>query len=152
MYRKHVANFLFASSLALGLAPDAITSASAQPMPGGGMGGMGRGGGHSMQLRALGLSEAQQDQVFKIFHESRPAVYEQIKQLRRARQDLGKLVAAERFDSARARQLADAQGKAMAELALLRVQTTRRVREVLTPEQREKMDQMREHRGRGMPR
>jgi len=82
MYRKHVANFLFASSLALGLAPDAITSASAQPMPGGGMGGMGRGGGHSMQLRALGLSEAQQDQVFKIFHEQAPAMREQMKQVR----------------------------------------------------------------------
>jgi periplasmic protein CpxP/Spy len=142
MYRKHIANFLLASSLAFGLAP----LASAQPM----QDGMGRGkGGHSMQLRALGLSEAQQDQVFKIFHESRPAVYEQIKQLRRARQELGKLVTAERFDSARARQLADAQGKAMAELALIRIQTMRRVREVLTPEQREKMDQMRERRGRG---
>jgi Spy/CpxP family protein refolding chaperone len=102
-----------------------------------------------MQLRALGLSEAQRDQVFKIFHDSRPAQYEQMKQLRRARLDLGKLVGAERFDSARARQLADAQGKAMAELALLRVQTLRRVRDVLTPEQREKMDQMRERRGRG---
>ena len=141
MYRKHVANFLLASSLALGLTPVAL----AQPMPGGGM----SRGGHAMQLRALGLSEAQRDQVFKIFHESRPAAYEQMKQARRARQELGKLVAAERFDSARARQLADTQGKAMAELALLRVQTTRRVREVLTPEQRERMDQMRERRGRG---
>ena len=145
MVRKHVANFLLASSLAFGLAP----LASAQPMDEG----MGKGrGGHSMQLHALGLSEAQQDQVFKIFHESRAAAYEQMKQVRRARQELGKLVGAERFDSARARQLADAQGKAMAELALLRVQTMRRVREVLTPEQREKMDQMRERRGRGMQR
>src|SRR2546421_10956245 len=142
MSRKHVANFLLASSLALGLTP----LASAQPMSGGDM----ERRGHGMQLRALGLSEAQRDQVFKIFHESRPAAYEQMKQARRAREELAKLVAAERFDSSRARQLADAQGKAMAELALLRVQTMRRVREVLTPEQREKMDQMHERRGGGM--
>src|SRR6266404_362057 len=122
MVRKHVANFLLASSLALGLTPLAL----AQPMEERGM----ERGRHAMQLRTLGLSEAQQDQVFKIFHDSRPAVYEQIKQLPRARQ------------------LADAQGKAMAELALLRVQTMRRVREVLTPEQRERMDQMRERGGR----
>jgi len=147
MVRKPVANFLLASSLAFGLAPLAANEALAQPM----QEGMGRGrGGHRvemrMQLRALGLSEAQQDQVFKIFHESRPAAYEQRKQLRRARQELRKLLGAERFDSARARQLADAQGKAMAELALIRVQTMRRVRDVLTPEQREKMDQMRARR------
>src|SRR5260221_13957331 len=108
-------------------------------------------GRHAMQLRTLGLSEAQQDQVFKIFHDSRPAVYEQIKQLRRARLKLGKLAGAERFDSARARQLAHAQGKAMAELALLRVQTMRREREAPTPEHRDKMDQMRagRHAARG---
>ncbi len=144
MVRKHVASFLLASSLALGLTPLAL----AQPMEERGM----ERGRHAMQLRTLGLSEAQQDQVFKIFHDSRPAVYEQIKQLRRARLELGKLAGAERFDSARARQLADAQGKAMAELALLRVQTMRRVREVLTPEQRERMDQMRERGGRNMSR
>ena len=141
MVRKHVANFLLASSLALGL----TSLASAQPMHGG----MGRGDHSMMRLRGLDLSEAQRDQVFKIMHESRPAAYEQMKQLRNVRQEMGKLVGAERFDATRARQLADAQGKAMSELALLRVQTMRRVREVLTPEQRQKMDQMREHRGRG---
>src|SRR5258706_12370760 len=95
MVRKHVANFLLASSLALGLTPLAL----AQPMEERGM----ERGRHAMQLRALGLSEAQQDQVFKIFHDGRPAVYGRIKQLRRPRLDLGKLVAAERFDSARRR-------------------------------------------------
>src|SRR5260221_693630 len=100
MVRKHVANFLLASSLALGLTPLAL----AQPMEERGM----ERGRHAMQLRTLGLSEAQQDQVFKIFHDSRPAVYEQIKQLGRARLELGKLVGAERFDSARARRGAGA--------------------------------------------
>jgi protein CpxP len=150
MYRKHVASFLLASSLALGLAPVAITSAAeAQPMPGG----MGRGGHPMMQLRALGLSEAQQDQVFKIFHEQAPAMREQMKQVRRSRTELRQVAAAERFDEGRARQIADTQAKALATLAVMRAQTTHRVREVLTAEQRARMDQMRERRGGGrMPR
>ena len=141
MYRKHVANFLLASSLALGVAP----LASAQPMPGG----MERGGHPMMQLRALNLSEAQQDQVFKIFHEQAPAMREQMKQVRRARTELRQVAAAERFDEGRARQIADTQAKALATLAVMRAQSMHRVREILTPEQRQRMDQMRERRGRG---
>src|SRR5438874_2128205 len=142
MYRKHVANFLLASSLAFGIAP---LAAQAQPMPGG----MGRGGHPMMQLRALNLSEAQQDQVFKIFHEQAPAMREQMKQVRRSRTELRQLAAAERFDEGRARQIADTQAKAIATLAVMRAQTTHRVREILTPEQRTRMDQMRERRGAG---
>ena len=141
MVRKHVASFLLASSLALGLAP----LASAQPMPGG----MGRGGHPMMHLRALGLSEAQQDQMFKIFHEQAPAMREQMKQVRRSRTELRQVAAAERFDEGRARQIADTQAKAIATLAVMRAQTTHRVREILTPEQRTRMDQMRERRGAG---
>ena len=142
MYRKHVANFLLASSLAFGIAP---LAAEAQPMPGG----MGRGGHPMMHLRALGLSEAQQDQVFKIFHEQAPAMREQMKQVRRSRTELRQVAAAERFDEGRARQIADTQAKAIATLAVMRAQTTHRVREILTPEQRTRMDQMRERRGAG---
>ena len=145
MYRKHVANFLLASGLALGLGALATNEASAQPMPGG----MGRGGHPMMQLRALNLSEAQQDQVFKIFHEQAPAMREQMKQVRRARAELRQVAAAERFDEGRARQIADTQAKALATLAVMRAQTMHRVREILTPEQRTRMDQMRERRGRG---
>ena len=142
MYRKHVANFLLASSLAFGIAP---LAAQAQPMPGG----MGRGGHPMMQLRALNLSEAQQDQVFKIFHEQAPAAHEQMKQMHSARQELMKLAAADRFDEARARQAADAQAKALSALALQRAQTMHRVREILTPEQRQRLDERME---RGHPR
>jgi protein CpxP len=150
MYRRHVASFLLASSLALGLAPLAV---EAQPLPGGASSPMGRGGHPMMQLRALGLSEAQQDQVFKIFHEQAPAMREQMKQVRRSRTELRQVAAAERFDEGRARQIADTQAKALATLAVMRAQTTHRVREVLTPEQRARMDQMRERRGGGrMPR
>lgn len=148
MVRKHIANFLLASGLALGLGPLAANEASAQPMPGG----MGRGGHPMMHLRALGLSEAQQDQVFKIFHEQAPAMHEQMKQVRRSREELRTLAMADRFDEGRARQLADVQGKAIAALAVMRAQTLSRVREILTPEQRSKMEQFMQRREAGIPR
>ena len=110
---------------------------------------MGHHGGPMMHLRGLDLSEAQRDQVFRIFHEQAPAVHEQMKQAHSARQELMKLAAAERFDEGRARQIADTQAKAIATLAVMRAQTTHRVREILTPEQRTRMDQMRERRGAG---
>ena len=102
-----------------------------------------------MQLRALGLSEAQQDQVFKLFHDQAPAMHEQMKQVRRSREELRQLSMAERFDEGRARQLADTQAKALAALAVMRAQTMARVREILTPEQRQRLQQMREQRERG---
>src|SRR6266850_4252163 len=139
MYRKHVTNFLLASSLALGLGP---LAASAQPLADGS-----EHRGHSMmRLRALGLTEAQRDQVFKIFHEQAPAVHEQMKQVRRTREELRTLATADRFDEGRARQLADTQAKALAALAVMRAQTMARVREILTPEQRQRMDQAPERR------
>ena len=99
-----------------------------------------------MQLRRLDLSEAQRDQVFKIFHAQAPAVHEQMKQLRESRKALRDAAASDRYDAARAQAAADAQGKALAQLALLRVQTAQQVRAVLTPEQRAKLDEMRSHR------
>src|SRR5437762_3836269 len=93
MIRKHVTNFLLASSFALGLGPLAANEALSQPMHEGmeGRGGMhgGMRGGDGMRgLRALGLSEAQQDQIFKIHHDAVPAMREQMKQVRKSRQDL----------------------------------------------------------------
>jgi len=137
--RQHLAAFLVASSTALGLAPAA--SAQEPRM------GMGHHGGPMMQLRGLDLSEAQRDQVFKIFHEQAPAAHEQMKQVHSARQELMKLAAADRFDEARARQVADLQAKALSALALARAQTMHRVREILTPEQRQRLDERMERRG-----
>ena len=144
MVRKHLANFLLASSIGLGLGPIA---ANAQPTSGEGMG---HHRGHAMMgLRGLNLTEAQRDQVFKIHHEQEPAVHEQMKQVQRSRQDLRQLAMADRFDEARARQIADTQAKALANLAVMRAQTMARIREILTPEQRQRLDQGRERRSQG---
>jgi periplasmic protein CpxP/Spy len=146
--------FLLASSIALGLA----SVANAQPAPGPAEGhrahriamhGHGHGGVRGM-FRQLNLTEAQQDQIFKIHHDQAPAFREQMKKVRAARQELRKLSLAERFDEGQVRRAADAQAKAMSDLAVLRAQTMNRVRSVLTPEQRLQLEKMHEQRrGRG---
>ena len=145
--------FLLASSIALGVA----SLAQAQPAPGGhgehrvAMQGHGHGhGGMRGMFRQLNLTEAQQDQIFKIHHEQAPAFREQAKKVRAARQELRKLALADRFDEGQVRRAADAQAKAMSDLAVLRAQTMNRVRSVLTAEQRSQLEKMHEQRrGRG---
>lgn len=136
--RKLLARLVLASGVALGLAPAADASGD-------------RHGGQTTHWRGLDLSEAQRDQVFRIHHEQAPAIHEQMKQARRAREDLHKLSIAGNFDEAKVRDAANAQAKAMAELAVLRAQTTNRIRGVLTPKQRSRLEQMPErHRGPGL--
>ena len=140
--KKVLVGFLAASSLALGVA---------QAAPGGfhGRHGGGYGEGPMMPLRSLDLTEAQRDQVFKIFHEQAPAMHEQMKQLRDARHDLAQAAAGDQYDAARVRAAAEAQGKAVTQLALLRAQTMQRVHDVLTPEQRAKLKERFERHERG---
>src|SRR6266850_1109361 len=103
MFRNHVTKFLLASSCALGLAPLAANEAFAQPAAGPmGEGRMHQGmrgrGEHMMRMQqALGLTEAQQDQMFKIRHDSVPAMREQMKQVRKSRLELRQLAMADKF-------------------------------------------------------
>ena len=135
----HVRRFLIASSLAFGLGSGALAQSDERPGP------MHSHGMHRM-LRHLDLSEAQRDQVFKIFHDQSPAMHERMKAARAARKDLEKLALASAFDRERARAIADSEAKAIADVEVLRAESMARVRELLTPEQRAKLDQMREHR------
>ena len=141
---SHVARFLIASSLALGIP----FAANAQPTPERGpaqfQGRMHhQQGGRQMWLRRLDLTEAQRDQVFKIFHDGAPAMREQMKAARRASQELRQAAISPNFDRARARQLADTQAKAMSEMAFMRAQRMSQVVAILTPDQRQKLEQMR---------
>ena len=135
----HVRRFLIASSLAFGLGSGAPAQSDEGPGP------MPSHGTHRM-LRHLDLSGAQRDQVFKIFHDQAPAMHERMKAVRAAREDLEKLASASAFDRERARAIADTEGKAIADMEVLRAESMARVREILTPEQRAKLDQLREHR------
>jgi Spy/CpxP family protein refolding chaperone len=71
---------------------------------------------------------------------------------REARRALRQAATSPSFDRARARTLADQQAKAMAEMAFLRADAMSRVVAILTPEQRQKLQELRERgprRGRG---
>ena len=155
---KLVTNTIAAALCAGGLA--LATGAQAQPagegMHGPGHMGMHHGemrGGHHGDMRgemhafrALDLTEAQRDQIFKIHHEQAPAFRDQMKKVRASREELHKLAVADRLDQAAVRRAADAQAKAMSDLAVMHVTTQNRVRQLLTPEQRTKLDQMRQER------
>ena len=152
--RRSIAAALCAGGLGLAM------GAHAQPAPDGSHGaqharfhhGGGHGGEHGGEmrgLRALDLSEAQRDQIFKIRHEQAPAFRDQMKKVRASHDELRKLALADKFDQAAVRRAADTQAKAISDMAVLRAQTTNRVRAVLTPEQRTKLDQMREQHRHG---
>jgi Spy/CpxP family protein refolding chaperone len=91
-------------------------------------------------LRHLDLTEAQQDKLFALMHAQAPARHEQSRAAAQALQDLHRLVAANRYDPAAARALAEKHGKAVAELALLHAQLDARLRGLLTTEQRGTLD------------
>lgn len=153
--RKHLAGFLLASAAALGVAPGAYAARDGglRHEFGDRSGPMGMEGPRGMQgLRGLGLTEAQRDQIFKIRNEQAPAFYEQMKKVRGAREELRRLSSADSFDEAKVREAANAQARAMADLAVLRAQTANRVRAVLTPEQRSRLDEMRDRRRERGPR
>ena len=157
MNTQSITRFLVASSIALGVTTLAYAQPGQAPAAGHGaqriaMHGQGHGhpgdmrGGMRGMFRQLNLTEAQQDQIFKIRHEQAPVFREQAKKARAAGQELRKLSLAERFDEAQVRRAADAQAKAMSDLAVLRAQTMNRVRNVLTPEQRSQLEKMHEQR------
>jgi Spy/CpxP family protein refolding chaperone len=150
LYRKTIAAALCAGGLALTM------GAQAQPAPEGGQphGGMQHmrhhgGDGEMRGLQALNLTEAQRDQIFKIRHDQAPAFRDQMKKMRASREELQKLARADKFDQAAVRRAADAQAKAVSDIAVMRVQAASQVRQVLTPEQRTKLDQMRDQRRGG---
>lgn len=156
-FRTSVAAALCASALGFAMgaqaqpAPDGVRGA--RHMHGDGFhGGARHGGGHGAhgggmrELHALDLTEAQRDQIFKIHHDQAPAFRDQMKKVQAARESLQTLARADRLDDAAVRRAADAQAKAISDLAVMRVQTASKVRSVLTPEQKSRLDQMREQR------
>jgi Spy/CpxP family protein refolding chaperone len=100
--------------------------------------GMG-GDGIPRQLRRLDLSEAQRDRIFDIMHAQAPTLRDTAKAMHKAQNDLRELTAAPDFSEAKAKQLANAAAAAMGEMALNRAKTERQVYEVLTPEQRQQL-------------
>jgi Spy/CpxP family protein refolding chaperone len=131
--RDHIKAFLLTSSLAFGI-PTFVDAEPLAPAP---------GGTPEMRalrwLRQLHLTEAQRDRIFRIFHDQAVATREQMKLVRRAREALRMAALSPGFDRTQARSLADAAGKALSDMALMRAETMSRVAAILTLEQREKL-------------
>ncbi len=90
-------------------------------------------------LMELNLTEDQQDKVFAITHASAPAIRDQFKAVRKAREALHDLGRAAQFDSGTAGELAQALGKAESQLALLQARNDHDIFAVLTEEQRREL-------------
>ncbi|BAO28308.1 Spy/CpxP family protein refolding chaperone [Sulfuritalea hydrogenivorans] len=94
-------------------------------------------------LHGLELTEAQRDKLFALMHDQAPNERDQLKRALRAMEDLRRLVTADRFDVDKARILAETHGQALAQLALMHAELDARMRTLLTPEQRQQLDDAR---------
>jgi Spy/CpxP family protein refolding chaperone len=122
-------------SLAVPLFALAMNQRAAACAPGSGM----EGGRMPPYLQALNLSEAQRDKVFEIMHGQAPAMREKGKALRNAEESMRKLVLSPEYNEPKALELANSAAKAMSEMSLARAKAERQVYEVLTPEQRKQL-------------
>ena len=89
-------------------------------------------------LKQLNLSQTQQDQIFKIMHDAVPAIRDQHIARKNIHDELYNLAQAERFDDAKAQQLADQLAKLEKDGTLNRARTEAKIFALLTPEQRQK--------------
>lgn len=157
---SNIKRFLIAASVALAIPLSAAAFGGHGSHAGCDMDAHGGPGHHMMggnmmppHLHGLNLTEAQQDKVFAIMHGQAPVMRDKAKALRKAESDLRALTSAPDYSEAKARVLADEAAKAMAEMTLARTKADRQIFEVLTPEQRKQMAEMkpmeRGPRGRG---
>lgn len=155
----HLKRFLAAASVALAVPLTAAAYPGGKGMAHGGCDGMGmksaighHGMGGDFMPRYLGrldLTEAQRDRIFDIMHAQAPVQRNAAKALFKAQNDLRELTAAPDFSEAKAKELADAAAAATAEMTLNRARAERQVFEVLTPEQRKQLAELKAERPRG---
>jgi len=105
---------------------------------------MGKRGGEMgpHYLRGLNLTEAQRDKVFEVMHGQAPLMREKAKAHQAAEEELRKLTAAPDYSETKASALAGDLGKSVAEMALARAKADRQIFDILTPEQRKQLVEM----------
>ncbi len=96
----------------------------------------------------LELSAEQRDRVRAIVDKARPAMRAVRDKMRDNRQALRALIQQDKAGDADIRKLADARGKLVAEMTVLRARVKSDIHAVLTPEQRDKLKQHSEQRRR----
>ena len=144
--------FLVAACVALALPLSAMAFPEGKAGSGGSHGGCdGMRGSHGMKggpmpmihgLHRLDLSDAQEDKIFDIMHAQAPAARDQMRALRKSEDELRKLKAAPDYSDAKAKVLIDQIAKQRADMEMSRLQNERKVLDVLTPEQRKQLTEM----------
>lgn len=117
-----------------------------------GMGGMpfgGRMGGMLRMMDALDLTQEQREQIWSVMDEKRTQMRTYMVSTHEGRKQLHEAAAEGDYDAAQVRKLADAQGKAMADMIVLRTQTWAQIQSMLTPEQQAKFTELRNQRHSG---
>src|SRR5438445_969649 len=141
--------------LAAGLMLAAHLPVQAQGMPQGGLGmeAPGLPGGFAVPsehapgvgfLHGIKLTEEQEDKVFAIVHAQQPLLREQMKAAGKARQALHAMSLSAQYDDNKAKALADAAARAMADTALLRTRSDQQIYALLTTEQRKQLEDLQE--------
>jgi periplasmic protein CpxP/Spy len=90
-------------------------------------------------LQGLELSKEQRDKIFEIMHSQVPALRTKGNEARQAQEEIRWLSLSTNFDETKAKGLADASARAMADVALLRAHADQQIYRLLTPEQRHAM-------------
>lgn len=93
-------------------------------------------------LRALNLSEAQNDKVFDLMHAQAPVMREKMKAARKAEEALREFAGAPDYSEAKARALADTAAQRMADVSFERLRMEHEIFVLLTPEQRQKLAEL----------
>ncbi len=109
-----------------------------------------RGHGFAHVFKKLGLSEDQKHQVAVILKGKRDQRNQLVNQMIDARKNYRTTIGAPNFNEADVRKAAQAVTRVQEDLMVLRAQTRHEIRAVLTPEQQQKMDAMREKFGNRM--
>ncbi len=102
-------------------------------------------------LHGLQLSEEQNDKIFDLMHAQVPALRAKAKEARKAHEELHRLSLSVDFDEAKAKSLADAGARAMADMALMRTRVDHQIYRLLTPEQRRALENRPITPGRDVP-
>jgi protein CpxP len=113
------------------------------PFGHGGPGGPGEGG--LPFLHDVKLSEQQDDKVFALLHAQEPELREQHKIVEKAHEGLHALRLPGKYDDAKAVALTQAAAQAMARIELDQIRTEQQILAILTPEQRQKIEQHAQH-------
>jgi protein CpxP len=153
MKSKNVLLIAVALVLALTAAVGISQTVKRAHMHGGGMYGGGMFEGHMLHFFTdyLDLTDAQQAQVKDILAKEKPALKPLMQQMAQSHQQIRELTMAGNFDEAKVRALATQQAQTMTEMIVQKARIESEMIQVLTPEQKTKLnDFMTKHEQRMM--